>query len=183
MSFLVPSSGASRPSRRSVRAYWATAVTVWMAMIGFSSTSLAGSWSERAFHAVSILLFQRGQPAPGTNHLLHFIAEKSVHVCLFAIFAALLWNALPQSLRRLESVVLAGAGLGCGSEFLQRFFPGRDPAWRDVCLNATAATLGAVISLRLCRATTRQESVNGFPAQVLPRCSPENQSRSPHELA
>jgi len=132
------------------------AVTGWILLIGFSSTSLAGSWAEQAFHAIATWLFQPCQLAVGGSPLFHFVAEKSVHVCLFAIFAVLLWNTLPPSWRKLEFVVLAGTVLGGGSEFLQRFFPGRDPAWRDVCINATATTLGAVMSCWLSRATTNR---------------------------
>jgi VanZ family protein len=158
MSFLIPSAEIARPFRRHTKVYWMTAVTGWIAMIGFSCTSLAGSWSERAFHAVSAFLFQQLQLGVGGSPLVHFLAEKSVHVCLFATFAVLLWNTLPNSFRKLGYVILAGTLLGCGSEFLQRFFPGRDPALRDVCINAAATICGAVMSLVVFSSKRKQAS-------------------------
>jgi VanZ family protein len=129
------------------------AVTSWTALIFFSSTSLAERLSEEAFNALSALLFQSWRSAPGLYHPIHLLADKGVHVSLFAVFAVLLWNALPEFVHKLGYVILAGTVVGCGSEFLQRFFPGRDPAWRDVCINAAATALGAVISLWLSERT------------------------------
>jgi VanZ family protein len=154
MSFPAEPSDASRHLTRNTRTYWMIAVVGWTAVIFFSSTSLAGSLSEQAFDALSTLLFQGWQSSPGSYHPVHFIADKSVHVSLFAIFAVLLWNALPDISRKLSYVILAGTVVGCGSEFLQRFFPGRDPAFRDVCINAAATALGAVMSLWLFRSDT-----------------------------
>src|SRR3954471_896858 len=126
MSLPAEPSDASRHLTRNTRRYWMIAVMGWTAVIFFSSTSLAGSLSEQAFDALSTLLFQGWQSAPGLYHPVHFVADKSVHVSLFAIFAVLLWNALPDISRKLGYVILAGTVVGCGSEFLQRFFPGRD---------------------------------------------------------
>jgi VanZ family protein len=122
------------------------AVIGWTALIFFSSTSLAGRWSEQAFDTLSTLLFQGWRSASGLYHPIHFLADKGVHVSLFAIFAALLWKALPDMPAKLGYVILAGTMVGCGSEFLQQFFPGRDPALRDVCINAAATAYGAVMS-------------------------------------
>jgi VanZ family protein len=133
------------------------AVIGWTALIFFSSTSLAGRLSEQAFDTLSTLLFQGWHSAPGLYHPVHLLADKGVHVSLFAIFAVLLWNALPNSPHKLGYVILAGTVVGCCSEFLQQFFPERDPALRDVCINAAATALGALMSLRWFPPNTRAE--------------------------
>jgi VanZ family protein len=149
---------ASCHSHRHTRGYWIIAVLGWTALIFFSSTSLAGRLSEEAFDALSALLFQSWHSAPGLYHPVHLLADKGVHVSLFAIFAVLLWNALPDSPHKLGSVILAGAVVGCGSEFLQRYFPGRDPALRDVCINAAATACGAVIRSAVFRSNRKLAS-------------------------
>jgi VanZ family protein len=136
------------------------AVIGWTALIFFSSTSLAGRLSEQAFDTLSTLLFQGWQSAPGLYHPIHLIADKGVHVSLFAVFAVLLWKALPDLSHKLGYVILAGTVVGCCSEFLQRFFPGRDPAWRDVCINAAATILGALISLWWLPSNTQAEPLS-----------------------
>lgn len=147
----------SCPSTSKSRTWWRIAVLGWIGLIFFSSTSLAGRLSEQVFATLSNLLFQGWRSIPGPDHPIHFVAEKGVHVTLFAVLAVLLWQALPDLPRKLGYVILAGTAVGCGSEFLQRFFPGRDPALRDVCINVSATALGALISRWLCRSNKQLE--------------------------
>ena len=123
----------------------------WIGVIAFSSTSLAGKWSEQVFRAVSALLFgqalESGSPLYGSVHLL---ADKGFHVTLFTILAILLWMSLPVSSgKKMGPIMLIGGAVGSFSEYLQSFFPGRDPALRDVIINLAGTVLGALIMMFL----------------------------------
>jgi VanZ family protein len=87
-------------------------------------------------------------PAVNQRHfpLLHVLADKSVHVGLFFILALLSWNSVMRPARIRFAIVL-GIGLlvGSTSEFLQRFFPGRDPSFSDVLINFGSAAIGALL--------------------------------------
>lgn len=126
---------------------WALAVLAWIGTIFFSSTSLAAQWSERAFHFFSGLLFGGLGPNDPSYGLIHLLADKGFHVALFLILAILLWKAIPQGKWKIGTVLLFGAFVGSCSEFLQRFFPGRDPAIRDVLINVAGTALGVVVAL------------------------------------
>ena len=91
-----------------------------------------------------IFEFRPDNPSYG---LIHLLADKSVHVSLFVILAVLLWKVFRDSPGKTLLIIAVGAVVGSGSEFLQRFFPGRDPALRDVLLNATSTALGVAICL------------------------------------
>ena len=93
---------------RKTKAFWIIAVLGWTALILFSSTSLAGHWSEQAYTVLSSWLFGGWTSIPGPEHPLHLIADKGVHVTLFAVFALLLWKALPDLPRKFGAVFLAG---------------------------------------------------------------------------
>jgi VanZ family protein len=81
---------------------------------------------------------------------LHFLAEKGVHFTLYFVFGLLLWKTLTLPRRaRFVTILAVGLVMGCSSEFLQRFFPGRDPSVRDVLINFTSAALGASVGLVL----------------------------------
>ncbi len=61
---------------------------------------------------------------------------------MFFILALLLCQALPSGRRKEYQVIAAGAIIGSCSEYLQSFFPGRDPAIRDVLINVAGTALG-----------------------------------------
>ncbi len=137
---------------------WFWAVIAWIGVIFFSSTSLASQWAEQFFSLISANLLsglERNSSSYGTIHLL---ADKGFHVSLFCILAILLWRALPNSSKKLWLIVLAGAIVGSCSEILQRFFPDRDPAIRDVLINIGGTALGLILCLASARLrfTTRQ---------------------------
>lgn len=113
-------------------------------MIFFSSTSTAGKWCEEGYRYLSAMLFN-DLSTGSSSQWLHFLAEKGVHVTLFAVLGMLLWKALPASDKKFFWIVLIGAAVGSSSETLQRFFPDRDPSIRDVCINLGATALGAAI--------------------------------------
>lgn len=128
---------------------WIIAVVVWIAVIFFSSTSLAGEWSEQGFSYVSALLFSGLHPGAPSYDWLHLFADKGFHVMLFLILALLLWQAVPAMRGKITFILFAGLVVGSCSEFLQRFFPGRDPAIRDVLINLGGTALGVIVSVKL----------------------------------
>lgn len=117
----------------------------WIGVILFSSTNLAQIWAEQAYQIVTGQGAAR-HPEHGTPYLL---ADKGFHVSLFCIFALLLSRTIRTFAGRPWKVVLAGAVLGSCSEYLQSFFPGRDPAVRDVFINIAGTTLGVFLYSRL----------------------------------
>lgn len=129
--------------------FWRSAVGAWILVIFFSSTSLASQWCESGFTYVSSVLFRQLHPHSSSYDLVHLLADKGLHVTLFCVLAILLWRALPNVQHRILTILLCGAIVGSCSEFLQRFFPGRDPAIRDVLINVAGTALG----LALCAIT------------------------------
>lgn len=124
---------------------WAWAAAAWVVVIFFSSTSLAGQSSEEAFSALSHL-FTHLQPGTSSYDVVHLLADKSVHIALFTVFAVLLWRALAEVARKVLWILLIGAFIGSCSELLQNFFPGRDPAIRDVLINIGGTAFGVILS-------------------------------------
>ena len=117
-------------------------------LILFSSTSLASDYCEEAFTWLYGSTVAKHFTSADTYDRLHFAAEKSVHLTLFFVFGVLLWHVFSAPRRRrLATVVLAGLVVGTASETLQRFFPGRDPAIRDVFINVTGTFLGAAVCI------------------------------------
>ena len=120
---------------------WSWSALLWICVILFSSTSLALRWAEHSFIFLSSVLFS-GIHHGSSYEILHLLADKGFHVSLFCILAILLWQALPGDQRKALLILAIGAVVGCCSEFLQRFFPDRDPAIRDVLINVGGTGLG-----------------------------------------
>jgi VanZ family protein len=127
---------------------WIWVVAVWIGVIFFSSTSLASKWAEGTFHFVSAQLFSNLEQRPSFD-LIHLLVDKGFHVSLFCILAILLWQAIDSGARKPWFILGCGAVVGSCSEFLQRFFPDRDPALRDVLINIGGTTLGVLLCLAL----------------------------------
>jgi VanZ family protein len=128
---------------------WAWAATAWAGVIFFSSSSLAGKSSEEAFSVLSQLLLEHLQPGSSPYNIVHLLADKSVHVGLFLVFAVLLWGALENTRTRIGWILLLGAFTGTCSELLQALFPGRDPAFGDVLINIGGTALGVIVRVVL----------------------------------
>lgn len=135
-----------RASRQFPGWFWISFTALWISIILFSSTAIARRWSERAFKSLAAISSPHRPPSGTSYDLVHFFAEKCVHVGLFLVFAILLTNALPRSHRKIRFILMIGTVVGSTSELLQRFFPGRDPTVRDVCINIAATAVGALIS-------------------------------------
>jgi VanZ family protein len=133
---------------------WIWAAVAWICVIFYSSTSLALMQCVTAFHLVMGVLFHGLHPTDGPFDILQLIADKGLHVTLFAIFGILLWKALAPV--RPKPLLILGIGLcvGSASEFLQSFFPDRDPALRDVLINVCGTGIGVFISIAYTRFVT-----------------------------
>jgi len=91
---------------------------------------------------------------------LYFIAQKSLHLILFFILGAVLWQVFSASPgRRLIVIVFAGLIVGASSEILQFFFPNHDPEFSDVLIN----TVGALLGAGACVWRAQQESTRERP--------------------
>ncbi len=131
------------------------AVAAWVGVIFFSSTSFAGKWCVRLFQLFSTKLF--GQAASHSSwSIVSFLAEKGVHVTLFLILATLLWKAIKDVPGKIAVILLLGLMIGSASEFLQRFFPGRDPSVRDILINLGGTAMGVALNLAFAR--SRQDA-------------------------
>ena len=128
---------------------WALAAALWTCVIFFSSTSLASVWSETAFAWVSAQLFGTSAMHEPSMSVLHLLADKGLHVTLFLVLATLLWRAVPEGRYKVPAILVLGLAIGSTSEFLQRFFPGRDPALRDVAINLGGTALGVLVCAQL----------------------------------
>ena len=133
---------------------WIWAVLLWIGVIFFSSTSLASKWAEEFFRFISGAFLNQLQPDSSSYGIIHLLADKGFHVSLFCVLAVLLWLALQNVAKKSWVIVLCGAVVGSCSEFLQRFFPDRDPAIRDVIINVC----GTVLGLAICAATVKMYS-------------------------
>jgi VanZ family protein len=121
------------------------AVTVWISLIFCSSTTWAGQFSETVFSTAISPFFDFFYLHLDWYKSMHFVADKSVHVFLFAGLAGILSYTIPVKRYRFLWIVGIGSIVGYASEILQRFCPGRDPAFGDVCIKALATVLGATL--------------------------------------
>jgi VanZ family protein len=83
--------------------------------------------------------------------MVNFAAEKCFHLAAFAVFAMLMWMVVPDVPWKLCAILAVGIVVGTTSELLQSFFPGRDPAMRDVVINSIGTIVGATLSLAFSR--------------------------------
>jgi VanZ family protein len=88
------------------------------------------------------------QAGDSVYRVIHLLADKGFHVTLFSILAVLLWRAIPAGPRKIISILLVGGIVGSISEGLQSFFPGRDPAIRDVLINIAGTAFGIALITR-----------------------------------
>jgi VanZ family protein len=127
---------------------WLLPAAAWIGVIFFSSTASAGNWCTQAFYSFSTKLWG-STPNHGLG-ILSFLAEKSVHVGMFLVLGTLLWKAIKaiEDVRgKITAILTLGLLIGTASEFLQRFFPGRDPSVRDILINLAGTAIGVAVSL------------------------------------
>ena len=119
---------------------WRIAVAAWIGVIFFSSTNLAQQWAEAFWQ----LLSAQSSVSHPQHSIFYLLLDKGFHVSMFFVLALLLCRTLPESRRQDFAVIICGSVVGSCSEFLQRFFPGRDPALRDVFINISGTVLGLI---------------------------------------
>jgi VanZ family protein len=147
-------------SQTGSRRFWLGSAIAWTTLILFSSTSLAAEYCERAFGWVYGSTLRKYFSSAAAYNLLHLLADKGLHVTLFSVLGILLWRVFVAARwRRITEVVLLGLIIGTLSEILQGFFPGRDPALRDVMINVFGTLLGAAASAGLTRTTENAQAV------------------------
>jgi len=130
------------------------AVVGWIGVIFFSSTSTASRWSETAFGYLSGIFISSLPRDSSSFGVIHLAADKGLHVTLFAVLAVLLFRAMADPRHKVVRILLFGLTVGCCSEYLQSFFPDRDPAVRDVLINLGGTAVGVLVSLVLPRRRT-----------------------------
>ena len=131
-----------------MRAWW-VAVVGWICVIFFSSTSTASYWCESAFSYLSGIFMSQVPRDSSPFGAVHLLADKGLHVTLFAILAVLLFRAMENPRVKVLRILAFGFVVGCCSEYLQSFFPDRDPAVRDVFINLGGTGLGLVVTRML----------------------------------
>ena len=128
------------------RDYIIRSARLWIAIVNvvlifFSSTKTAGDASENAYAfytAVFPLAFSE------RNHLLHLLADKSVHFLLFFSLGVWVYRSLALPPAHNLALTLAACLLvGTASEVMQ-LFTGRDASVADVILNAASGAMGAL---------------------------------------
>jgi VanZ family protein len=124
---------------------WRVATALWIGLIFFSCTTVAGQWSEHAYIFLKSVSNAYLKADVAASDLVHFLAEKSVHVVLFFVLAILLWKAIPDRRLKVTSILLIGFAVGSSSELLQRLFPGRDPSLRDIAIDVGASATGCLV--------------------------------------
>lgn len=129
------------------RPWWLMASAAWIAVILFSSTRWAAVYCSRAFAWLYASTIGKHFTSHQAYDSLYYIAQKSLHLTLFFILGAALWQvfSVPPG-RRLIAVVFAGFIIGASSELLQLFFPNHVPEVSDVLINTLGAFLGAAAS-------------------------------------
>ena len=101
---------------------------LWGGVILFSSTDVAGAWANACYQ------WLLGSPAEFSSETLHWVAQKSFHVALFAVFGWLLARRSPSQPSLLAGVMWSFA-MGAVSEGVQFLFATRNPASTDFVLN------------------------------------------------
>lgn len=138
---------------------WVWAAFAWIGVIFFSSTTLASKWAEGTFSFFADTVLAHLQRNSTSYGLVHFLADKGFHVSLFCVLAVLLWQALRHSEKKIWLILMAGAVIGSCSELLQRLFPGRDPAVRDVLINIGGTLVGIVFCIAVTKMLTHRGRV------------------------
>jgi len=132
-------------------------IAVWVIVILFSSTSLAGRLSDHAFTSVATV-FTDVQHNHSAVSDLYVIAEKSFHLLLFSTLGFLLWKVIPKLSRKVTLILFVGLVIGLLSEAVQLFFPDRDPTFRDVFIDLVGTAIGCLSARAIGRRQQRQAS-------------------------
>lgn len=136
-----------------MRSLW-LAVFAWIGVIFFSSTTTASRWCEAGFSYLSQIFMSNLPRDSGSFGMIHLAADKGLHITLFTVLAILLSRAMMSPKNKGFRILAFGFAVGCCSEYLQSFFPDRDPAIRDVFINLAGTGLGVLIGRTVWRSRT-----------------------------
>jgi VanZ family protein len=132
---------------RTPRLLWVALCCIWMCLVFFSSTSLARQWADLAFH---VILVRSNISLGARDDLLYLFVDKGLHVFMFTVLAVLFSQVFTTPSLRIKAMIFVMCGItGMCTEAVQAFFPDRDPAIRDVFINAAGAVLGIVVNAQL----------------------------------
>lgn len=114
--------------------------------------SASGPWaSAEATGAVAASFLTRLGISAEAALVLHVVARKAGHVAAYAVFAALVWRALPSDRSRVARAVVALSAalvLSALDEALQALTPARGGRLSDVLLDVLGASLGVALCAR-----------------------------------
>ena len=136
-------SHSSRPDFDGAKARWLAVVVAWITIVFLSSSNLAAKIADSVFYYVVVRGIETTWGHPPS--WLRFGAEKGVHIFLFLVLGFLLVSYCQKTGHpRAGYAVAAGVLIAMSSEALQALVPGRDPNMRDVVINCTGVSIGAV---------------------------------------
>lgn len=152
-------SGSEATQRGRIAASW-VAVAAWAVVIFCVSANTGAELSAGDGIVSRVFRLVNAVAAQAVGHEVD-VASPAGHFCEYAVFGALLANALRWHLplrRACALAVVAASAYGVTDELHQWFVPGRtaDPA--DWLLDTAAAALGSVAAGRLCRAVLRRRA-------------------------
>lgn len=125
-----------KPSARN----WLSIVLV-LGFIFLSSSGAAGTAADFLFKDLYRIIV--GLPEAGHRFLYrssYLLAEKTLHVAMFMALSCLLSRSFSTGI-----TLTAAAIVGIFSEYLQAFFPNRDPELADCVINMAGAIAGVVL--------------------------------------
>ncbi len=109
-------------------------LALWVGIILFSSTDVAGAWANDLYRWLLVTA------AESRSGPLYWIAQKSFHIILFAVFGWLLASQCQPRSSWLRGV-MGSFAMGAVSEGMQFLFASRHPASADFLLNGLAGSL------------------------------------------
>ena len=120
-----------------------TLLALWVGLILFSSTAVAGRWATDLYNAVFT-----GFDASGSTDV-RFLAQKLFHVFMFVGLSRLLSSITVG--KKARQILICGAWcftIGILSEGMQLFVSTREPSLLDVMLNGCSGTLSSFLWVR-----------------------------------
>lgn len=133
-------------------------IAIWVIVILFSSTSLAGRLSDHAFTSFAAAFPNPLQHNHSALSDLYVVAEKSFHLLLFSTLGFLLWRIIPNVSRKFLLLLVVGLVIGSLSEAVQLFFPDRDPTFHDIFIDVVGTAVGAWLARAISRRQLRHAS-------------------------
>jgi VanZ family protein len=143
------------------RTLWILLAVLWVGVIFAGSSTAAEQFCNQVVDRCAA--WWTGDDLASPPDLVagdRFWLKKAAHVILFLVLAFVLSQALKELERGTWAYVLAiGVMVGIVSEFIQNFFPTREPTIRDVLINAAATLVGATVFAQRSRGSRESSAV------------------------